>query len=604
MSSSLVGHDPVPPSDNSNPRSILHFRGDDLLEDYGEGASTSALYGEKLQEAIDAMQAGDRLQCAGGGEAASDTLSISCSDCSLDFNGLRVVPITSQWNYLVQVPGEANKISGLVVDAKNIQSTVGTHYPIGLRVTGASNVLDGCEVHNVEQSAQATGSDAEASGEGLDIRGKHTTLRNFYATGCDYAAIVTHADFVDIENARLTNNRRGFVVRTYSVSSVWQDLESVSLKNVHVYVNESGNGPEYNNAEGNVNPGGTGSVGQIRHFRMKDCTFKNENVLAGVNGRQLSFKVQNVDQAVIEGCTFDPGFNQWPEQVNDFSISVAMESTREPKNIIFRDCGFARGGVAMGENGGAMESFAMENCEIGTDLSTVTLQIYDIGCPLVRFSDCTFHLKGDNVRPFNFFEKFEYNSGTSSWDATGDRQDVEKFIVERCSFKSYSSNATYTIEGKEITEPSSQYLVYGQQIANVNANPDIACRFVFVDNTLESAGGGTVSFTKTYPSGTAPDSVSNPTYPYGASQVYIENSAADLMLSTDSAGNILFDDSNSRHLFIYGDGPDGSGVYFPDLPCAVGGMVIKNKNWRASGTAVVSEKSWIYHQGIGWKEYY
>ena len=135
MSSSLVGHDPVPPSDNSNPRSILHFRGDDLLEDYGEGASTSALYGEKLQEAIDAMQAGDRLQCAGGGEAASDTLSISCSDCSLDFNGLRVVPITSQWNYLVQVPGEANKISGLVVDAKNIQSTVGTHYPIGLRVT-------------------------------------------------------------------------------------------------------------------------------------------------------------------------------------------------------------------------------------------------------------------------------------------------------------------------------------------------------------------------------------------------------------------------------------------------------------------------------------
>jgi len=76
------------------------------------------------------------------------------------------------------------------------------------------------------------------------------------------------------------------------------------------------------------------------------------------------------------------------------------------------------------------------------------------------------------------------------------------------------------------------------------------------------------------------------------------------MLSTDSAGNILFDDSNSRHLFIYGDGPDGNGVYFPDLPCAVGGMVIKNKNWRASGTAVVSEKSWIYHQGIGWKEYY
>ena len=86
----------------------------------------------------------------------------------------------------------------------------------------------------------------------------------------------------------------------------------------------------------------------------------------------------------------------------------------------------------------------------------------------------------------------------------------------------------------------------------------------------------------------------------GAGDFVLSNdNEVNMMLSTDAAGNILFDDTAiGAGMPSPGSGP----VYFGAMPVGPNGSTIVNVNWSPDGTQVIPESRWIAHDAE-WKEY-
>ena len=530
--------------DSSNPRSILLFRGNTLVDDFGEGVLSESQYGSALEQANASMIAGDRLVCKGAGVASVAELEFNVDSCVFEFNGLKLAPKNANYNFLVKFLGDNCTVNGLVVDGENLETTGSSSYPAAMIVEGDGILLEDCECSRQQKKSGTTGAVAEASGEGLLIYGDNVTLSNFYAEGNDYNAFVGYGDNLQVNGAKLINNRRAFTIRGSG------DKDVVSINNLNCVVTERGEGPEYNSAECNFNTTGT-----IRTAYLTNSTFlvRHEGVVVG--GRHNGAKVQNVDSFICEKVVMEPGPNASTD-ANAFSVSLALENGSEPRKVYLKDCHFARGGCAMGA--GPQESFIAEGCSFGALPSKASSMFFDISCPLVKFTDCDFYMAGEIQRVFTME------------DDTGASQNLDRMHVENCRFISKST--------QQLGEPSYQYVFWQEQWFN-NLLKNISTRITSYGNKLIE--DGTVNLTMAKPFGS--DASTKP--------------FAELMFNTDSNGVMLFDENNPDHP-APGSGPD----YFSTLPAHVEGAVIRNINWTPDGTQQVPEKAWIAHGG-NWKEY-
>lgn len=467
MSSSLIQ------SVSVEPRQILLFRGNVLVDDFSQGAVTASQVGAGLVAAAAAMQDGDVLIC-GSGEAEATGVTFTANNTKMTFNGMRVVPPSgSNYSYIVGIDGDFNEIFGLEVDGK-LQAN-GTNYARGLDISGNSNKLSNCSANRVYGSLLDSGS-------GVAVSGDDNLLTNLTTEENNYFGLVVSGDRLRFSGLFKDPNYGAFKV----IGGLKALYDGIFINDVKVSAIKSTSEARIEFAMENS------SVFRAVHIDGLD-QYMGRHVSA-----TQSYNTSNQEQCIRLDSAHEIHINNSRCSIGEnagsgASTGLAINGT--VTRLFVRDSWFS-GGLTFGPQ--YTDVVDIEGSTFGGDYCEGTYLVHNIKCGYFRATDTHFDLH-NAVRVFNYDpsqispRRVHFDNCTFTGHSAGDQYLVTNDHAQQCSGTTVNYNATYTAAGGGTLTPSNGY--EGNLVLTTDANGSMLFEDTAINNGMPDPGAGPNYFT-------------------------------------------------------------------------------------------------------------